>query len=212
MKEYYCYDGNDVPVYYSEFSLFKPKQAEIFNKRFVDELDYRLEHFRKRCAADMNVSINALDYSHNSLLIVWQWFMNNVSLQRITDEKELNACKISANMGGDPLWEEFTKDSKRRMFDIAAYWGKCFIKLAPSLYWSYHAKPKSNVFLYQPDVRWFHEHSTMKILDEVRVIDMDVLFAPVHMVTVQASNVFTKDISKYDLYNVHKIWLEKIPK
>ena len=210
MKEYLCYDGKDVPIYYEDFSLFRPKQAEEFNKRFVDELKYRLDHFRKRCAADMKVSIDALNYSHESLLIVWQWFIKNVSLQRVTGT-ELKKCKQSAALGGNPICKEFTEDSKRRMFDIAAYWGECFIKLDSSLFWSYHSEPRNNLFLYQPDIRWIHEHYTMSIRGEIRVVDRDTLFPPIHMVSVQANNVFSKDVSQHDLYDVHKIWMEKLP-
>ena len=206
MKDYFCYDGNDVPFYIGEFQALNPKEAEKFNQKFVDELNLRLLHFRNICASDMNISIEKLDYSHESLLIVWDWFTQNATLQRASSEL-IEERKARAKIFGDSClyFEEYSLDSKRRIFDIGAYWGACFTKLIPDSYWSYLKKPKSEITCNQPAVYGIKTYYKGNQIKDS--------FAPIHKASVQAAEIFSTNsgrLYKDSLYKMHSVWLDMI--
>lgn len=202
MKSYRCFNNTVPPVYVDNYGKMTPKQAKLFFQDFTENLSKRLDFFRERCAADLKLSTDALDYSPDSLKFAWRWFLKYAELQK-TPKGKFEIMKQDAMIFAESHInrEEFTDETNCRRFDISAYWGECFIRNHKNLFWSYVTSPKSNIILYQPSLSGMKREYHGKIYD--------ISFAPIHMSGVQASVLLTNaPASENDLCKIHAIWEE----
>lgn len=171
---------------------------------FVSKIPERMAYFRSRCAHDLKIPINRLDYSEESLLLVWKWFLRTARTEK-TPEDLLAPMIEGAKIFGDSFinWRQRTPVTRFIERDIAMYVGECFLAQSSKLYWSYTKKPKSNVMLHQPAIEGLGEFYNGKFYPQ--------LFAPIHMVGVQAAKILSNEQNEQDLYRVFQTWKKYIP-
>ena len=181
-------------------------------------LDARCEYLRHLIAEDAGISVDQLDYSIDSLLTVWSWFLSRARVIRKKLPRPYESYgEISRETGGKPIkkvikYDDFF-DVKTEMMirDIGMYVGKMFILSFPGkIRWELVRKPKNYIHVNEPLLKGFvqtHRLADGERLDSPFYPD----FEPIHMVHVQAAGVFDGKTNVDDLYNICRLWAGWIP-
>ena len=194
-----------VPPLGLDFYNMTPKQAGENFEWFISKIPERMEYFRNRCSRDLKISFEELNYSADSLMPVWRWFLQVARIEK-TPQEELEKMEEASKVFGDSFinWEQFTISTRFIMRDIGMYVGQCYVLKYPQLHWHYYTKPKNDIMVKQPLIAGFRARDKEK--------ESDVFFQPIHMVEVQAAKLFSKAQKETDLYDIFIKWMEYIPR
>jgi hypothetical protein len=148
----------------------------------------------------------------DSLHPIWRWFLQIAEVSK-TPKSVLKEIRRELKANGEQ--EEFIKDMLREhatelsifsryvIRDIGMYVGKMFVINYTTLRWGYHSDVEKDSFANMPQISGF------VILDYGKPFyDM---FEPIHMLEVQAANLFDGTANENDLYNICKRWSQWIP-
>ena len=186
-----------------------PSEGKTYCKWFISSIPERMEYFRNRCANDSGISVDDLDYSAESLILVWRWFLKTARMER-TPKAMLAGMKQRAGALGDFAAPKkiLTVATHFIMYDIAMYVGQCFVLNHPNLKWCYWPQPQDSVTVNQPAIARFH----VVVESSFGTMESESNFYPVHMVGIQAAKLYRKAQTENDLYDVFVQWSAWIPK
>lgn len=201
---------NDLPYdllvspYGFDYRTMTPAQAKKSFEWFMEHVPERLRYMRARCADDLKIEVGKLDYSAESLLLVWQWFLSTARLEK-TPKEEIEEMKKGSEIFGESYIcrVRLSIASRYMLRDIAIYLGECFIRNSSVLEWSYDTRPKSDVYVNQPLIKGFIVTYQGK--------NGSARFAPIHMANVQAAKLYDHTQTQNDLFNIFKFWYQRIP-
>lgn len=193
-----------VPPLGIDYTNMTSKQAKDSFEWFISKIPERMNYFRNRCAQDLNIPVEKLGYTTESLVFVWKWFINTARMEK-TPKEELEKMQEAAKIFGESFInrEQFTVATKFIMRDIGMYLGECYVLNYPNLYWTYKTKPKSSVTVNQPLIAGFRASYMGK--------EGDIFFPPIHMVGVQAAKIYDQSQNVQDLYDIFVKWAKSIP-
>lgn len=195
-------------VYPQEIGLenMTPEQGEEYVQWFLSKIPERMEYFRNRCAEDLGISVDELDYSPESLILVWRWFLKTARMEKVPREQLVQQRKAAGVLGDSfSATKVFSVATHFIMYDIAMYVGQCFVLNYPSLHWCFCPQPEDSVTVNQPAITQFHVVIEMN-LPKFRVVEADSEFYPIHMVGVQAASFYRNAQKETDLYNIFMKW------
>lgn len=193
-----------VSPYGFDYRSMTPAQARKSFEWFMAHIPERLQYMRTRCATDLKIEAAMLNYSAESLVPVWQWFLSSARLEK-TPREDLEKMKKGAEIFGESYINrsQFTVATRYMLRDVGMYLGECFVRTSSALEWSYYTKPKSDVYVNQPLIKGFIvTHQGKK---------GPARFAPFHMTNIQATNLYDHTQTPNDLFNVFNIWYQRIP-
>ncbi|MBP5254750.1 MAG: hypothetical protein J6Z23_05135 [Lachnospiraceae bacterium] len=178
--------------------MSKKEAAETF-AWFMKKIPERMEYLRTRCAADLRISPEMLNYSDHSLLLLWRWFLKTARTEKTPKEILEEMIKGSAIFGDSYINKEVLSVTTHMIIlDIALYIGECFIHNDPHLQWTYRTTPKNSVTVNQPVITG--------MIVSFAGLQGPADFAPIHMVGVQASKILGKTAEEEDLIQLYHLW------
>jgi len=188
-----------VPPHGIDYRSMTPAIAEEDFDWFLSVIPDRLAYFRRRCADDLGISVNELNFSPQSLLQVWNWFLNTARTEK-TPKEQFETMQEMAKVFGETFVSKrvLTVATEFIVRDIAIYVGECYVQTYPSLHWSLKTKPKNDIAINQPVISGFCASNNG--------MTKELFFAPIHMVGVQASKLLSARADAADLYNVFCFW------
>ena len=149
--------------------------------------------------------VNGHHLSVDSLIDIWGWFLKNAETEK-TPIIKIN--EIKRQLKGQPKEiaeavlkeqsEQFSLETEYILRDIAMYFGEVYVKNNSSISWGYHTDVKADSFANMPLLVGFED----------REFDppFKAIFEPLHMLHVQACNIFDNSQSDKDLLNLYKTW------
>ena len=181
-----------------------PEQARENFFWFMSKIPERMDYLRNRCATDMKISVDAIDYSPQSLIIVWKWFLKTARMEK-TPKEELDIMKEQAKIFGESFisWYDFTVSTKFIIRDIGMYLGESWIRKYPQLYWYYFVKPKNEINAKQPIVKGFYLKTELG--------EGDMVLNPLQLADAAATNIFDKTQKETDLYDMYMHGVGMVP-
>jgi hypothetical protein len=193
-----------VPPLGLDFYNMTAKQAGENFEWFVSKIPERMAYFRNRCASDLNIPIETFDYSSDSMIPVWRWFLKIARMEK-TPKEELERMKEGAKVFGESFinLEQFTVATQFIMRDIGMYIGQSYVLNYPQLYWHYHTKPKNEINAKQPVIAGFRA----KYMDK----EGDAVINPMGFVEGAAAGFFDKTQKETDIYDSYMQWVQWIP-
>lgn len=199
------YDNIISPVG-DDFENMSPSQAKEYFQWFSSNIDDRIAYLNTMCAKSMRKSSSRLDYSPNSLVLLWKWFLKTARLEP-TPREELEEMENGAKVFGESFinYEHFTPTSKMVMQDIAIYLGECYVKNYDNLYWCYRTRPKRWVGVNRPVIGGFSFKTKNGGTEEA-------YYQPLGAVEGAAANLFDFTAKKTDLLDNYQLWLKYISK
>lgn len=193
---------------------FSAAETEEYWDWYMDHLDERCEYLRCLIAEDSRISLESLDYSMDSLLLVWKWFLSRAKVVRKKLPRPYEKVSIiSQETGGKPVkktlkYDEFF-DIKTEMMirDIGMYVGKMFVSNYPDrIRWNVVRKPKNYIHVNEPLLQGFVQRN-----EGAKINPFYPDFEPIHMTHVQAAGIFEGKARMDDMYNLCRMWSEWIP-
>lgn len=193
-----------VPPEGCNYRAMTPAQAKRSFAWFLEHIPERMQYMRARCAKDLKIPEERLDYSSESLVFVWRWFIKTARIEK-TPQEEVERMEKAAVIFGESYVNrtQFTVATQYILRDVAMYLGQCYVRNYKVLTWSYRTKPKSDVYLNQPLVSGFQSVYEGKC--------KPLSFPPLHMARVQAAKIFKSTQSSYDLHDIFEYWCQYIP-
>ena len=96
---------------------------------YVAAIPGRMDYFRSRCAHDLKIPVETLDYSAESLIPVWRWFLKTARTEK-TPKEELAWMQEGAKIFGESfvVRRVLTVATQFIVRDISMYIGECFRK------------------------------------------------------------------------------------
>ena len=94
-----------IPPYGFDFRSMTPAQAKKNFSWFLDHIPERMEYLCGRCAKDLKISENQLDYSAESLISVWRWFLKFARVEETPREniEQMEKDMLSFHDGNEYL-------------------------------------------------------------------------------------------------------------
>ena len=188
-----------------DFMEMSPEEAKANFEWFIEKIPERIHYLTQRCAYDLKVSPSVFDLSPNSLIYIWRWFLQTARIEK-TPKEELEIMRKQFGHLGESFInkEKLSVSTEFILQDIGMYFGEMFVRNYNSIQWSYRTKPKRYIFVNQPILIGFVDTNYDPPFHD--------RFAPVHMVGVQAMNMFDKTQNEKDLYNLFMRILRTVPK
>lgn len=207
-----------IPPVHKAAICFTPDETEEYWNWYMANLDARCEYLRTLVAEDAGISVDQLNYTMESLLPLWAWFLSRAKVVRKKLPRPYErVTEISRETGGMPVKKTIKYDDsfdiKTQMMirDIGMYVGKMFVLSFPGkIRWELVKSPRNYIHVNEPLLKGFvqtHRLADGEKLDSPFYPD----FEPIHMVTVQAAGIFEGKTNVEDLYNVCKLWARWIP-
>ncbi len=208
-------DTNYIPLLLpldKPFEKLNKKEAKQYFDWFVSHIDDRAEYLREKVSEGLSISPSTVQYSIDSFIPVWQWFMKSAIIQT-TSKLRLIQLRNELKKQHEP--KEFIDDMVRAnskelslislymLRDIGMFVGKVFIYNYPVLKWGYHTNTKQDSFANIPQVFGFINTSYNP--------PFEMQFDPIHYAEMSASNLLDGTASSSDLYNDCLRWIKWIP-
>lgn len=195
----------DFPPTGIDYDSWDKRTADKYFKWYMDQIPIRMSYLKKRISKDLSVDILLLDYSPESLILVWDWCIKNAIIGKVSLEEQNRIRKTPLYMlVGESCVDEtqLSLNSILIQRDIGMYLAQVFLKTSPELTWIYeHDAPRKkakNFFNNRPVLTGFVGE------------DHPYVFEPIHMVSVQGVGVlegYGKKEDLYDLYFMYSKWL-----
>jgi len=196
-KQDFSYDFSISPQGYN-YSMMTEHDAESHFNWFLNNISSRIKYLQSFCPDNIK-----LDYSYESLIDLWAFFLNIARTEKIPKNKYNELQKKYSALGDDFIGvRQLTVATEYLARDIGIYLSEIFKKTSSDVYWHFSVKPKSYFFVNRPMLAGFVDTD----FDPPFLCECD----PVHLVGVQASKLLDCQSNIYDLYNIALVWKEKI--
>lgn len=194
---------------------FSDAERSVYYKWFMENLAVRCEYLRRLVAEDAGIAIGSLNYSFESLLPLWQWFLSRA---RILVKRNLPPYEYATKHGpeneckGERVSNKFSMrfDIKTEMMirDIGMYVGMVFTKVYPEqIIWE--CQRERDVHANLPVLAGFEQKMDASGAPLKKAFHPK--FEPIWMTGVQAAKLFEDNAKPDDLYNMCMQWLKRIP-
>jgi hypothetical protein len=139
------------PFEMKPFREMTKKEAQRHFDWYIGEIPGRIELLKNAYAETGGGRKEDLDGSPESLIKLWQWYIDNAEIE----EKSEEAKRLERE--SSPEWmHKSLKDKKMSTLwlsvamDMAMYFSECFIKEHDTISWGFVSKPKSLVHVNKP--------------------------------------------------------------
>lgn len=178
----------------ARFREYNKKQAEEFFQQYIKQITEHIETLKKHLKSD-GVKVE-LDYSPESLIPLWEWYENKITLENKTEEE------YQEEIAAYPEWmkDEISKtkiSSKTLQYgmSIAVYFAEVFVKVTQGkIYWGYFTKPKNRMSVNQPVLLGFKAGD-----------DLDP-----RLIVLNCTRRSSRERHKTRLYETYKVWTKYI--
>lgn len=201
-----------IPPLNKPFSELTAKEAETFFVWYTGKIPERIEYLSQCCARQLRIDVANFDLSPQSLIPLWHWFLDVAQTERTPKRqlevlrKEYQKCPIPIDLQNYMLSQsrdQFSLQTEYILRDIGMYIGAVFVKNKPSIHWGFYGEPKTDCFTNKPVLIGF--------VDSGFNPPFNMVFEPIHMVGVQASNIWDGTQHECDLYDLYQRWLRFVP-
>ena len=195
-----------VPPLSKEIDKLNADEAEDFFKWYQDRIQERIDYLSCFCLDYLKLKREKLKFEPQSLVYIWECFLKVAEIEvklenKTTDIKDDK--KKSVDMFEDYDARQLSLQTEYILRDIGMYLGEMFVKYHPQIYWSFYTEPKTDFFVNQPLLLGFE--------DKEFTPPFQMEFEPIHMVGVQAANLFDGTQKKTDLLNLYRKWEKYLP-
>ena len=193
-----------IPPLGMEYNKMTPRQARENFDWFMARIPERMEYFKKRCSQDLNIGVETLDFSAESFLYIWRWFLKTALIEK-TPKSEVEEMKVKYAHFGDTWveYERFSVATEYILRDIGMYIGQAFLHVSEFITWNYVTKPKNLVHVNAPILVGF--------VDLRYDPPFKPQFEPIGAVRGQALKLISNKAKESNLRDTFIKWAEYIP-
>lgn len=164
------------PFKMKNFEEMSDKETREHYDWYISEIPIRLELLESAINSFKSFDRVKLDFSRESLLIVWDWYLENVQIVQKSEgtyqDELLNANPITRDF---IKREEIPKGWLSIAMDISIYFSECFVKNQKQLNWGLVTKPKSLACVNKPVIVGFKNDMKLDATNLLFVLTRKVL-------------------------------------
>lgn len=194
------YEAMEPPFEIKDFNKLKKKEAKLYFDWFLTQIPSRVQLLREAYEFTDGGKASDLDFSVESLVSIWKWFIPYISKKELTQEEIEYEKSCLPELVHDFIeLYDISTETLILANDISIYFGETLIKSYPSLYWGVKFTPKSRMGVNRPVVLGFKD-------DFGSTDDFDLW--PINIITVLTYEVLEGKKDIYALINIFKVWSE----
>ena len=186
------------PFEINDFEEITRKEARIHFEWYIGEIPTRMELLRKAYHFTTGCSEKDLDYSPESLIPLWEWFVNDIAEVMNRPKEELEK-----ELAETPKWvHEFIRAKKLSVhsqgvsMDVGLYLAETLRKNIESLFWGFRSTPKNLYCVNRP------------ILMDTS--DRAFIYAPAHKLSILNYKLVDGETDINGLYKLYEINYERL--
>lgn len=164
------------PIEIRPFTDMTKKEAQDHFAWYIKEIPSRMKLLQNTFSEMSGIAKEELDYSPESLIKLWQWYVNNVEIEEKSEEIKNNEREQY------PQWIQANLSDKKISIgwmavamDIAIYFSECFIKEHSAIEWSFVSKPKNLAYINKPVLVGFKGGLDLDSTNVVRVLTSKIV-------------------------------------
>lgn len=148
-----------IPSNVKAFEEFTKEEIDEYFKWFVNKIPERVTYLSTYSGV-------CLDFSVNSLVDIWDWFIKTAEIEKTP---QIRMKELKEQLKGQPKEiadatlkenrEQLTLETMYIARDIAMYYGEVFVRNNKSLYWGYHTDVKADSFANRPLIMGFEDRN-----------------------------------------------------
>ena len=144
------YERIEYPYDFYGFDEMTNKQAKQYFEWYMSVMEERiayLEHYVNNDGTTIK-----LDYSRDSLMVLWKWFETKIYLEdKPIEEYERELAETPECFREYVSKEELSTETRKIMSDVAVYYGETFRRCFPiNCHWDYVRSGKHNISYHRP--------------------------------------------------------------
>jgi len=170
------------------------KETREYFEWYLSHIDERSDYLREKVSQGLNISVDQLDFSFESLKLIWKWFLEVAELE-----------KTSFDFFKKNQQKDFSVFTHYVIRDIAMYVGKLFTMNSPIIKWTFITKPKSYVYVNEPILIGFIDDDP----DYPKPFHPDL--NPLALVHICALSIMDNEQMENDLFDDCLRWKNWIP-
>ena len=170
------------------------KETREYFEWYLSHIDERSDYLREKVSQGLNISVDQLDFSFESLKLIWKWFLEVAELE-----------KTSFDFFKKNQQKDFSVFTHYVIRDIAMYVGKLFTMYSPIIKWTFITKPKSYVYVNEPILIGFIDDDP----DYPKPFHPDL--NPLALVHICALSIMDNEQMENDLFDDCLRWKNWIP-
>lgn len=182
----------------SIFQLSEEEASHYF-RWFMEQVPTRVSYVAKVCANESGIPVERMDFSPESLVFLWKWFLRRARTEPTARTRNENAGKLTSSVLNND--RQLTLETEYILRDVGMYLGEVFRKNHSNIYWTYYTKPQRDFFVNHPLLKGF--------IDMTSGSPFEAVFEPIHMTHIQATKILRKTAKDTDLYDIYIIWAKK---
>lgn len=182
-----------------------PTQAKSSFEWFMSTIPERISYFCNRCASELDISLDSMNFSSDSLVFAWKWFLKIARIEK-TPKNEIKEMKEKYAQFGES-WISYTRFSVVTEYiirDVGIYLGETFCRNMKKVYWGYKVKPKRDIRVNRPILFGF--------LDTRYNPPFSMELDPIRSVRGLALHLLDHEADVLDLKKLYCKWEEKTEK
>lgn len=201
-----------IPLDKPFYELSKDEAREYF-EWFISNIDERSDYLRAKVSDNLNVPIDCLDFSLDSLKIIWKWFLQVAEVSK-TSKRALKKLKKSLIGQSKSFINNFLKqcenelssDTEYILRDIGMYLARIFVGNYSCLKWTIRYTSESYVYVNVPLITGFVDDNP----NYPKPFSLEL--EPIELARISAMNLFDNTQNENDLYNRCLQWSKLISK
>ena len=148
-----------IPLNVKAFEEFTKEETEEYFKWFVNKIPERVQYLSAYSGV-------LLDFSVNSLVDIWAWF---IKIAEIEKTPQIRIKELKEQLKGQPKEiadamlqenrEQLTLETMYIARDIGMYYGEVQVRNNKSLYWGYHTDINEDSFANRPLIKGFEDRN-----------------------------------------------------
>lgn len=192
-----------------DYDIFIPPYNKEFNKMTKDEANEYFEWYKdninNRITYLQSYSNLKLDYSVESLVDIWGWFLKNAEIEKTPF---IRLMELRKQLKGQPkeIKKDIINEQKYQLSlqteyiirDIAMYFGEVYIKNNNSIYWGYHTNIHADSFANMPVLMGFEDRDFTPPFKAYFELNFEIRNV--------AYNIFDGDQKDTDLLDAYNRW------
>lgn len=122
------------------------REAKAYFNWFMQIKEERIQYLRTKCAEALNCSVEELDFSRESLVLIWRFFLSIATIEEMPPDEPIEAFMsprlIKQGITPESLFgrpeKRLTHFTEMLLIDVGMYYGETLVRNHPCLKWELH--------------------------------------------------------------------------
>ena len=186
-----------IPKLEKDIYSLTEEEVEAYFRWYMKNVPERVAYVSEVCASELGITVEQLDCSPESLVLLWRWFLQRGKTEGVP-QTGANERQGDMSSFASRNQRQLSLETEYILRDIGMYFGETLRKHNPSLYWTYYSIPEDDIFQNHPLIKGFISKNKGRIVE--------LPFEPIHMARIQGLKLLDNSATETDLLKIYTLW------